>query len=164
MEHDKFLFSFSTLFPFLFLNSFAGVMELWCFWLFVLSRPCFQEWSPLSLSVLDDLEIPQHRGLECHCDIPRWPKVRINANRNSFLWPRTAENASAVPSVIFISTRSTDIRRVYPSSLRGSGHLRPPVSFDSGEEASILHSRECRRCLGWLGCRCMEHVRGLAGY
>ena len=36
--------------------------------------------------------------------------------------------------------------------------------FDTGEEASILHSRECRRCLGWLGCRCMEHVRGLAGY
>ena len=25
------------------------------------------------------------------------------------------------------------------------------MSFDSGEEASILHSRECRRCLGWLG-------------
>ena len=114
MEHDNFLLSFSTLFPFLFLNSFAGVMELWCFWFFVLSRPCFQEWSPLSPSVLDDLEIPQHRGLECHCDIPRWPKVRINANRNSFLWPRTAENASAVPSVLFISTRSTISRSDQP--------------------------------------------------
>ena len=164
MEHDNFLFSFSTLFPFLFLNSFAGVMELWCFWFFVLSRPCFQEWSPLSPSVLDDLEIPQHRGLECHCDIPRWPKVRINANRNSFLWPRTAENASAVPSVLFISTRSTISRSDQPRKAIWDIILRLPVSFDSGEEASILHSRECRRCLGWLGCRCMEHVRGLAGY
>ena len=84
MKHDETLSPFSTLFPFLFLISFAGVMELWCFWLFVLLRLCFQEWSPLSLSVLDDLEIPQRRGLECHCDIPRWPAVQPNANRASF--------------------------------------------------------------------------------
>ena len=88
MKHDEILSPFSTLFPFLFLISFAGVMELWCFWLFVLLRLCFQEWSPLSLSVLDDLEIPQRRGLECHCDIPRWPAVQPNANRVSFFFGR----------------------------------------------------------------------------
>ena len=43
MEHDDFLFSFSSLFPFLFLISFAGVMELVL--LALRSRAVsFQEW------------------------------------------------------------------------------------------------------------------------
>ena len=61
----------------------------------------------------------------------------------AFLWPRTAENASAVPFVLFISTRSTDSRRDYPSSLRGSGHLRL-VSFDTKEVSCLPAGSRCK--------------------
>ena len=122
--------SFSLFFPQLFLYSFVGVLVMLAlslsfgtrvpFWRMAsMATPSGGMWNQ-TFSVAGLNATVSQDGLRC----------TSTRTASVLLWPRTAENAGAATSELFISTCSTDGRLDYPSSLRGSGHLRL-VSFDT---------------------------------
>ena len=121
----------STLFPFLFLQSFVAVTELWCSW-FNFSRSQFQNWarSWISFSFV---------GLNISFGILRW----LARQHNAIVLGQECRPSMAT-SVLFISTHSTD--SWFDSPLRSA--LWDPVttlrlvSFDSDMGSPCLRAAD----------------------
>ena len=103
------LFSFLHLFPYLFLHSFAGVMSLWMGEVFqrLELEFSFEEWRAGTVGWSLELAFSAVDLLVSATQNSPWCKSTRTAR--VFLWPRTVENACAVPSVLFISTRSRSV-------------------------------------------------------